>query len=172
MKINPKRFYENIYSVMDATPLITNCGRLCSCLCCSDTDAGEGMYLYPFEEVMFGKDTPFADVSDSNFIVSGKAVKFITCDGFCERDKRPLACRIFPLLPYVDTLGNLQVIFDPRAVDFCPLEHKKLTLKFKKQVHQISNMLFKVAETREFLIEQSRLVDQIIEFKSRKERFI
>ena len=163
--INPKKFYEIIYSEMNATPLVTNCGRLCSCLCCSDTDAGEGMYLYPFEEVMFGADTPFADISDSNFKSGGKYVKFITCDGTCIRDRRPLACRIFPLLPYVDTAGNLQVIYDPRAVDFCPLEHKKLTRKFKMQVHKVAHMLFKISETKDFLIAQSRLVDDYINLK-------
>lgn len=170
--INPKTFYKNIYSIMNTTPLITNCGRLCGCLCCSDTDAGDGMYLYPFEEVMFGEDTPFADISDSNFKVSGKYVRFITCDGTCIRERRPLACRIFPLLPYVDVEGNLQVIYDPRAVDFCPLEHKKLTRKFKKQVDMISKMLFKVSETKDFLIAQSRLVDDFIDVKLRKGRQI
>ena len=120
------------------------------------------MYLYPFEEVMFGADTPFADISDSNFKSGGKYVKFITCDGTCIRDRRPLACRIFPLLPYVDTAGNLQVIYDPRAVDFCPLEHKKLTRKFKMQVHKVAHMLFKISETKDFLIAQSRLVDDYI----------
>lgn len=157
-KINPKKFYEKAYEIMSSTPLITNCGRLCQCLCCSDTDVGEGMYLYPFEEIML-KETSFSALLPCDFKAGGREVTFMTCDGFCERDKRPLACRIFPLVPYIGVDGEVQVIFDPRAVNFCPLEHKKITRKFKRQVMEVTNLLLKVSETRDFLIAQSRLID-------------
>ena len=124
MYINPEKFYGKIYSMLSSTPLITDCGRLCGHICCSDTDAGEGMYLYPFENVMFGEDTPFAKISDCDFKAGGRKVDFLTCEGFCTRECRPLACRVFPLVPYVTKEGELKVIFDPRAVGFCPLEHK------------------------------------------------
>lgn len=161
-EINPKKFYECIYEIMSATPLITNCGRHCSCICCSETDVGEGMYLYPLEEVMFGEDTPFAKISPCDFKAGGRNVAFMTCDGRCQRERRPLACRIFPLVPYIDPMGEMKIIFDPRAVGFCPLEHKNITRKFKKQVSIVANMLLKVSETRDFLIAQSRLIDDFL----------
>ena len=158
-KINPVKFYKKVYKIMSTTPLLTNCGRLCDCLCCRDTDVGEGMYLYPFEEIMFKEDAPFAKVLPCDFKAGGRKVAFMTCDGYCEREKRPLACRIFPLVPYIGVDGEVQVIFDPRAVGFCPLEHKKITKKFKRQVNEVTNLLLKVSETRDFLIAQSRLID-------------
>jgi len=158
--INPEKFYKKVYSMIDTTPLITDCGRICGHICCSVSDAGEGMYLFPYERVMFGKNTPFAKVCECDFVAGGKAVDFLTCDGRCERDARPLACRIFPLVPYVTKEGELKVIFDPRAVGFCPLENKKITRKFKKQVRNVALLLFKVSDTREFLIAQSRLIDE------------
>lgn len=157
--INPKKFYDMLYREMSATPLLTNCGRLCGCACCKSNDVGEGMYLYPFEEVMFGEAAPFAEILPCDFKAGEKEVAFMTCDGHCERDKRPLACKIFPLVPYIDITGEMKIIFDPRAVGFCPLEHKKITRKFKREVLAVARILLKVSETRDFLIAQSRLID-------------
>jgi len=162
--ITPERFYEKIYSILgDETPLKTNCGRFCNRKCCSATDAGEGMYLYPFEEKMFKKGAEFAKITESDFMYGDKYAGFITCDGYCVRDKRPLACRIFPLVPYVDNDGILTVIYDPRAVGFCPLENMHITSAFKRKVWLISSLLFKASDTREFIISQSRLIDDYID---------
>lgn len=162
-KITPENFYKIIYSILgDETPLKTNCGRLCGRKCCSESDAGEGMYLYPFEEKMFREGATFAKISESDFMYGDEYAGFITCDGYCEREKRPLACRIFPLVPYVDKDGALTVIYDPRAVGFCPLENAHITSAFKKKVWLLSSLLFKASDTREFLISQSRLIDEFI----------
>ena len=54
-------------------------------------------------------------------MMGGREVKMLLCDGRCERDKRPLACMIFPLTPVVDDEGNVNVRFDYRARAVCPL---------------------------------------------------
>ena len=69
-----------------------NCGRLCSARCCSG-DENDGMGLFPGEEELL-KDCADFEIkkSEGNF---GESV--LVCRGECDRRKRPLACRIFPL---------------------------------------------------------------------------
>ena len=43
------------------------------------------------------------------------------CQGYCDRYQRPLACRIFPLTPYLDKNGHMDIIIDPRAKGVCPM---------------------------------------------------
>ena len=71
-----------------------NCGRLCSARCCSG-DENDGMGLFPGEEELL-KDCADFEIkkSEGNF---GESV--LVCRGECDRRKRPLACRIFPLFP-------------------------------------------------------------------------
>ena len=123
------------------------------------------MYLYPYEERMFEKGADFAKISESDFMYADTYAGFITCDGFCKREMRPLACRIFPLVPYVDNEGRLKVIYDPRAVNFCPLEKMHITNAFKEKVWKVSSLLFKASDTREFIIAQSRLIDDFMDNK-------
>lgn len=91
-----------------------NCGKLCSARCCSGGD-NDGMGLFPGEKELFESSMDF-EINDSegNF---GEPV--IVCRGGCDRRKRPLACRIFPLFPLAVERENEIVIVpvpDPRAV--------------------------------------------------------
>ena len=95
-----------------------NCGRLCSARCCSG-DENDGMGLFPGEEELL-KDCADFEIkkSEGNF---GESV--LVCRGECDRRKRPLACRIFPLFPLALENENGTVIVpvpDPRA-GMCPL---------------------------------------------------
>ena len=95
-----------------------NCGKLCSARCCSGGD-NDGMGLFPGEKELLESSTDF-EINDSegNF---GEPV--IVCRGSCDRRKRPLACRIFPLFPLAVERENEIVIVpvpDPRA-GMCPL---------------------------------------------------
>ena len=77
----------------DVTPLKTDCGKVCGARCCRPLEAEEtGMLLFPGEEEAYrGK---------ADWTLRGTAAGTIAiCSGSCERDERPLACRIFPLLP-------------------------------------------------------------------------
>jgi hypothetical protein len=167
LKINHVSFYKTVYGLLDAvTPLKYDCGRLCDSVCCKKTNAGEGMYLYPYEEIMFKNLPSWAKISESDFFAGNKPTPFFSCDGICERSRRPLACRVFPLLPYIGQDGKIYTILDPRSTAICPLSEKGISVKFKKTVHTVSIMLYKVADTRPFLKKQSLLIDDYIKLNN------
>ena len=160
-------FYKVVYSLLEnVTPLDCDCGKLCNKRCCEDSDEGEGMYLYPGEEIMLRECDSFGKITECDFKVGGKSVGFFTCDGHCERDLRPLACRIFPLVPYISAEGELFIMFDARGAEMCPLAKTGVTDEFRNAVRRVANMLVKNSDTREFLYEQSRLIDDYIEIKN------
>ena len=47
--------------------------------------------------------------------------RMLVCSGTCDRAERPLACRMFPLLPEVREDGGVRVVTDLRAKAICPL---------------------------------------------------
>lgn len=80
------------------TPLRTDCGRYCGGACCQcDEDGQGGMLLFPGEEALY-QPLPegFSIVRDDSVTENGK---LLICDGECDRETRPLACRLFPMLP-------------------------------------------------------------------------
>lgn len=82
-----------------------NCGKLCSARCCSGGD-NDGMGLFPGEKELL-ESSMYFEINDSegNF---GEPV--VVCHGSCDRRKRPLACRIFPLFPLAVERENEIVI--------------------------------------------------------------
>lgn len=105
--------YELLYArvfraIGDKTPLKGHdCGALCEAACCRGDD-GDGMLLFPGEKTaMRVVDTPNG--------------RLAVCSGNCERDARPLSCRIFPFFPAVDEKGRVTVRIDSRAMGVCPL---------------------------------------------------
>ena len=96
------------------TPLKKDCGRVCGAACCRSPEGEEtGMLLFLGEEELYaGKD---------GWIIRETAVgPMVICPGECERDERPLACRIFPLLPVIRN-DEVKVAADQRARAVCPL---------------------------------------------------
>ncbi|MDP4133027.1 MAG: hypothetical protein Q8882_03345, partial [Bacillota bacterium] len=145
----------------DKTPLKTDCGKLCDGACCKDTESGSGMYLYPFEEKLLeGKGLT---IEKSDFIYAkGKSALFASCPGVCSREFRPLACRIFPLLPYKKD-DEVTVIIDPRSFSMCPLAFKgmyHLDRDFIKRVLLVSKLLCKVPVINEFIAKQQKLAEE------------
>lgn len=167
--MNPIMFYQNLYRrLRRVTPLKADCGRLCGAICCQDLEEGAGMYLYPGEEALFSQKDAWAKISGSDFCVDYKENKFakiLQCPGTCDRAMRPLACRIFPLVPYIEKkTGALLVVVDPRAKAMCPLASAfaldDFDAEFVTSVQKASNALYKVRQTRAFLWAQSRLIDR------------
>lgn len=168
MHIKPKDYYGALLPLLNKkTPIKGNCGDLCGARCCKDSDEGEGMYLYPYESEYLGDVSDFAQITASDFKVCGRPAEILTCSGSCVRDRRPLACRIFPLVPYVSPEGDFSVIFDPRAYSMCPLAQKGVDGSFFDRVYFVCKALMKVSECREFIFEQSRLIDDFVEMKSK-----
>ncbi len=99
----------------NVTPLKRDCGRVCGARCCRPLEGEEtGMLLFPGEaEAYAGK---------AGFEVRKTARgDLLICSGTCDREDRPLSCRLFPLLPVIGDDGKVRAITDLRAKAVCPL---------------------------------------------------
>ena len=97
------------------TPLKKDCGRICGARCCRSLDGEEtGMLLFPGEEEAYEGRPGWK-------VLPAARGKLVVCSGACARDERPLACRLFPLLPLIGDGGEIRVATDLRAKAVCPL---------------------------------------------------
>ncbi len=112
-------FYRRLYEEIGTeTPLRFDCGRLCSHACCAVTPDLPGMYLFPGEEALY-EGVPGFSVTPSTLAGYGP-VALLSCNGACDRERRPLACRIFPLAARA-TADGLRLRMDRRGFGLCPL---------------------------------------------------
>lgn len=135
----------------DITPLTVDCGTVCGGRCCQASDDREGMRLFPGEERLY-EHTDFTLIQTENGVL-------FTCNGSCDRDQRPLACRMFPLIPTVDASGRVRAAYDPRGWRLCPLlleaDRVALDRRFVRAVRKAGRILMRDPELAAFLIEQS-----------------
>lgn len=159
--------YSYLYALFDdVTPQKTDCGRLCGGACCKESDAGSGMYLYPLEYKMYANKPSWAKIYKTDFTYGqGKKVYMLSCPDHCDRALRPLACRIFPLVPYVKKGERLRIIIDPRGASLCPLYKKGVSNEFSIAVTKAAKCLYAIKECREFLFAQSGLIDDFLSFQ-------
>lgn len=157
--------YERLYH---KTPLgFYNCGRLCDGLCCRGDC--QGMWLYPGEEELFiGKEGFEVCETEGNY-----GYPMVICSGECNREERPLACRIFPLFPLVkevDGKVKIEVIYDPRAT-MCPIAKEKMPLdrSFIKEVRKAALYLVRDEKMLEYMKAVSEEIADIIELRSKLE---
>ncbi len=134
------------------TPLRRDCGRLCARACCRPDGAHlSGMLLFPGEEALY--ETP-----QQGFILHEKGL--LTCSGECERDTRPLACRVFPLA-FTLRGGEPGVRMDPRAFAVCPLAEsgvEGLSSSFVNAAKQAARILCANPETFAFIQAQDEFI--------------
>ena len=98
----------------EVTPLKTDCGKVCGARCCRPLEAEEtGMLLFP------GEEEEYLEKEGWTVLETGAGMMAV-CPGACDRDERPLACRIFPLLQVLRG-DTVKVAADQRAKAFCPL---------------------------------------------------
>lgn len=143
----------------EATPLRRNCGELCGAACCQGQDAG--MLLFPGEADLLS-DIP--DFRMYRIRYGGRRTWLLVCGDTCERARRPLACRIFPLAPYVGQDGAVTAVMDPRAQDMCPLyDGEPLDGEFVAAVEKAFVMLAKDPDMLEFLQRISRELEWLWE---------
>lgn len=148
--------YDKIFKIMgNLTPLKVDCGQLCGGACCKG-DSKTGMLLFPGEE----STLPVIEGADGQ--------RLVVCNGKCDRNKRPLSCRIFPFFPTVSENGKIFVEPDLRALRICPLiEHIdeiEFDPKFFKAVKKVGNILIKDNDCREFLENITSEIDLFGEF--------
>lgn len=142
----------------DLTPLPADCGAVCGAACCQGDDA-TGMLLFPGEA-----PPPFGRVQE----VGDR--RLFVCDGHCDRTHRPLACRLFPLFPYVTETGRVQAVYDPAAFAVCPLvrlnANVRLQRDFVRVVRRVGRTLMRDPAGRAFLVARSRELDELNRFLS------
>lgn len=139
----------------ELTPLTADCGQICGGNCCHASEGREGMLLFPGEERLY-------EHSDFRLIPTAGGV-LLTCNGTCDRNHRPLACRIFPLFPQVDENGRVHAVYDPRGWRLCPLlleaAHVSLDRRFVRAVRRAGRILMSDPACAAFLREQSEEID-------------
>lgn len=145
------------------TPLKTDCGRVCGARCCRSLEGEEtGMLLFPGEEACYaGKPGWKLRKTPSGTL--------LVCPGDCARDERPLACRIFPLLPVIRN-GEVKVAADLRARAVCPLLKqgiRGMDPAFAETVREAGKILTEDAAQRTFI---ERMTEEQDELKSLRDR--
>jgi len=143
--------YERIRRMMgELTPLTVDCGVCCHGACCKGDDE-TGMRLFPHEQ----SPLPVKELPNG--------VRLVVCDGTCDREERPLACRLFPFFPTIDERGKIFVEADDRAVRLCPMlshiDELDFDPKFFKAVKKVGKLLAKDEECRVFLQETTKEID-------------
>ena len=171
--MNAAYVYLQLYRLFDnITPLKADCGKLCKKACCKGDDCG--MYLFPGEKRVFDIiNAQWAELEKSDFCYAyeGKKrnVPILFCNGTCDRYQRPLACRIFPLTPYLKD-GKLSIIIDPRAKSVCPLaravKKEELEPEFVKNVEKTFRILLSNKEFYAFTEAYSAYLDDFLRFYS------
>ena len=149
--------YKRAYKLLNnITPLHFDCGELCNNKCCKD--GYEGMYLFPYEEQYLSGKT------ENQIVNTNSNLNLLLCNGECNRKYRPLACRIFPYFPYLDTNGILEVKFDLRAKSICPLQFTDIlqiviNKRFIKRIERVFRKLIKHKVFYDYL---RNLTDEIV----------
>ena len=162
MDIKNKSLKEAYALLENTTPLGRNdCGTVCAAYCCSDA-LGDSMELFPHEKEIFEKSEGFE-------VLDGE-IPTVKCNGTCERESRPLACRIYPLFPLVvneDGTERIRVIYDPRATASCPLcaHRAKLDRRFVRAVRRAGKYLLRDEQTAAHLRKTSEYLTELIELE-------
>ncbi len=147
---------ESCYSLLrNVTPLQFDCGKICNGKCCKGDDK-TGMLLFPGEKSLVDCDINIKFDDDGN--------EFAICDGFCNRNYRPLSCRIYPLFPVIkneDGIESIEVMLDPRAD--CPLvtEDYSFNPQFLKAVKRVGKYLLLNDETESVYRKLSSEIEEI-----------
>ena len=170
--MNAAYVYLQLYKLFDSsTPVAVDCGELCGKACCRGDDSG--MLLFPGEEDVYGLLKPNwirIEKTDFKYEYNGKeySVPLAMCDGVCDRYQRPLACRIFPLTPYLGSDGKIKVLIDPRAKGICPMAKAfyidDFDERFLSNVEKAFILLAKNKRVKAFLKEYSSYIDEFKRF--------
>lgn len=145
-----RELYKKATSILgDLTPLLSDCGKLCTAACCKG-DNTTGMRLFPHEETSLN-------------VVEGEGVKICVCNGKCDRNERPLSCKIFPFFPVLHKCGRITAEIDARALRLCPLAENCDKVRFNKDfvtaVRKVGRLLCSEPECRKFIADTSAEIE-------------
>ena len=132
----------------NVTPLKKDCGRVCGARCCRPLEGEEtGMLLFP------GEAEAYTD-REGWTVRHAAQGDIVVCPGNCEREERPLSCRLFPLLPLIGDDGEIRAVMDQRARAVCPLARQgksALDPAFIEAVREAGELLAQSEEQAMFL---------------------
>lgn len=156
-KADYRAFYSLVYQTINGyTPLEYDCGSLCGKACCQGE--GRGMYLFPNEENALDLSKYETEYTESGILVK--------CDGHCDRENRPLACRIFPFIPSLGNDGIMTVKPDAGAFKICPclqnIDLVRFDKGFLRAVRRAGRLLTADSDCREFLRTMSSENDPLL----------
>ena len=150
----------------NVTPLKRDCGRVCGAACCRPLEGEEtGMLLFP------GEAEAYADREGWEIRHTARG-DMVVCPGTCDREERPLSCRLFPLLPLIGNDGEIRVVTDLRARAVCPLARQgksALDPAFIEAVREAGELLAQSEEQAMFL---DVLEEEQEELKSLRKAFL
>ena len=136
-----------------------DCGKLCGGHCCKG-DENTGMWLFPGEEELYENNPDFTvKETDGN-----QGYKMIVCNGSCNRNERPLACRIYPFYPKIDG-DRVGVIRDLRGLSSCPIvkNEMKPDPKFLRNLRKATRYLIRDEETRNYILTAQQEIEEMAE---------
>ena len=154
--MNRLLLYKKAYRMLNNhTPLKLDCGVLCDKACCktpindidSTNNLKKGMLLFPGEEMLFEKTSDeWFDIIPSDInLCDGTNIKLLICKGWCDRNYRPLLCRLFPLFGYINDSNKLDIRMDIRGNSICPLvksiSPEELNLFFRRRDKEVFTLI-------------------------------
>ena len=143
--------------VNHVTPLKRDCGRVCGKRCCRSLEGEEtGMLLFPGEEALVPK-------REGWHIQETASGPMVICPERCDREERPLACRLFPLIPVIRE-GRIRAAVDRRAAAVCPLARQGIRAMdpaFAAAVREVGEILAAEDEQRRFLERMTAEQDEL-----------
>ncbi len=150
------------------TPLAFDCGRRCQAACCQGSEE-DGMLLFPGEERYY-EGCSWAKIAED------RMGRRLICAGECERENRPLSCRIFPLVikAVAQEDGGIKanISMDVRAWPVCPLMQsgkKGLKTAFVDAAYDAAELLLREDKHRAFLLS---LTEELKAYEELKQSFL
>ena len=125
-----------------------------------------GMILFPGEVNLLANEPGFRLY---RIMSMGVPAWFLVCEGKCDRRKRPLACRIYPLAPHISESGSITAKPDPRAAYLCPLASgENLAPSFRRAVTKAFRHLAGEPEIMEYMRQLSSDLEDMRRFTNKK----
>jgi hypothetical protein len=153
--------YREIYAMLNVVEVLEeDCGKLCGCACCTTenregTDQEMGIYLLPGEETVHRDDGDWLTMTVDE---EGRYFGRCATPPVCPREKRPIQCRTFPLLPHLCEDGSLEMVYNDVELPYrCPLIDEEIPLEdqFVEATQAAWEMLIRDPRIREIVREDS-----------------
>ena len=157
-----KEAYKRIYEMLDeVSPVPFDCGSICGRACCISESDDDGIFLLPGEELLHSEEDweSWEIVDKEHFNVPeswDKKAVFVNCKkgGICDREKRPIQCRTFPLIPaFVN--GRLSLEKNGMLLGYaCPLLEQNVALDadFERETRRAWEILVRDERIRDWVM--------------------